>query len=80
MNKLDEETANWLCKRFKLKRDDIAWFHSGICYDRICVATKEAADKVTEAVKGQSVNGGCYDGMTLGYQSKTENGFYEVMC
>lgn len=77
--KKDDEFA-WVCKRFDLKREEVVAYNSGICYDRIWVTNKEAADKVSEAVRGGTVNGGWYHGMQLGGQSKEKSGNYAVMC
>src|SRR6185369_16125061 len=52
--------------RFGLKPEEVAGYNSGSCYDKIWVTTKEAADKVAAAVKGQTCNGGWFDGMSLG--------------
>jgi hypothetical protein len=75
-----QETIQWCAKRFGIPEEDVVWYSSGICYDRICVKTKESADKVTEKVKGQTANGGMFDGMPLGGQTKTEDGYYNVYC
>ena len=66
-------------KRLGIKEADIIWYHSGSCYNRIQVRTLKAAKTVTKAVKGDTVNGGWYDGMQLGGQTKCADG-YEVMC
>jgi hypothetical protein len=75
----EQETKVWAAKRFNIQPEEVRWYNSGICYDRIGVTTKEAADKVTETVKGETVNGGMFHGMRLGSQTKTEYGF-DVMC
>ena len=53
-------------KRFGLKPDEVLFYNRGICYDRIVVTTMRAARKVAKAVKGDTVNGGYFDGMPLG--------------
>lgn len=80
---ISDETRTWLAKYFDIPAKDIVWFHSGICYDRIQVRSKKSADKITKAVKNKAVNGGCFDGMPLGYQTKTKSEgrtVYEIMC
>lgn len=77
---LDPDTAEWCAKRFGISKEDVVWHHSGICYSRIQVKTKEAADKVTAAVKGKTVNGGYLDGMSLGGQTPQKDGTIEVYC
>ncbi len=78
------ETAAWLAQRFHIPVEQIRWYNGGICYDRIQVLSKEAADKVTEAVKDDHVNGGWYHGMPLGgqtqYTSPDGTVYYDVMC
>lgn len=70
----------WAAKEFGLKENQVLWYHSGICYSRIGVKSKAAANKVTHAVKGNTVNGGMLDGMPLGGQIKKKDGTYEVYC
>lgn len=82
----EQQTKIWAAKEFGIKPEEILEHNSGICYDRIWVTTKEAADKVSKKVKGRCVNGGMFDGMPLGGQThyKKENGHdlehYAVMC
>lgn len=76
---MKEETKQWLSNRFSIPTEDIVWYNSGICYDRIKVKTEESAKKVSESVKGNYVNGGWYDGMSLGGYTKYDDG-YDVMC
>lgn len=71
----------WAATIYGIEPNDIVWYHSGICYDRIMVRTQEAADKVTAAVKGRHVNGGWLHGMELGGQTvQSSDGTIEVMC
>lgn len=79
------DTQEWLSKRFGIPLADVLWYNSGTCYDRIGVATKESADKVSKKVAGQTANGGMLDGMPLGGQIKSEDKetgktSYEVYC
>ena len=76
---MTQETKQWLSKEYGIPTEDIVWYNSGICYSRIMVKTEESAKKVQESVKDQYVNGGWYDGMSLGGYTKYENG-YDVMC
>jgi len=76
---MKEETKQWLSKRFDIPTEDIVWYNSGICYDRIKVKTEESVKKIQESVEGQYVNGGWLHGMALGNYTKEEDG-YDVMC
>ena len=70
-------------KRFGLKLDEVLFYNRGICYDRIVVTTWLAAMKVRKAVKGETVNGGYFDGTPLGATTEaTVNGVrgYDVTC
>ena len=75
----EQETNKWAASRFGIPVEDVVWYNSGTCYDRICVKTKASADKVTAFVDGQTANGGMLDGMPLGGQIKNASG-YEVYC
>jgi len=80
---IEEQTKNWLATRFGISPESILWFNSGICYDRVIVATKEDSQKVSEFVKDGTVNGGWFHGMPLGLQSNVNydgKPAYEVMC
>ena len=77
--KIDSKTQNWASQRFGISSDEVLWYNSGSCYNRILVSTKAAAKKVATAVKGDTVNGGWFHGMPLGGITKTEDG-YEVYC
>lgn len=67
---MTSEDAKWLSERFGVSPDSILWYHSGICYSRLSVKTKEDAEKASKSVKGETVNGGWYHGMPLGGISK----------
>jgi hypothetical protein len=70
-------------KRFGLKTDEVLFYNSGICYDRIVVTTMLAARKVAKAVKGDTVNGGYLDGMPLGgisEEKREDKVAYSVYC
>lgn len=77
MEKL-QETKEWAAKKFGILPEEVVWYNFGICYDRVAVTTKEAADKVSESVKGQYVNGGMFDGMRLGGQSLMPTNEYNI--
>ena len=74
-----KQTQEWAAKRFGIPEKEVLWYNHGICYDRIGVKTKRAANKVTAKVKGEFVNGGWFHGMPLGGQQKYP-GYYDVMC
>lgn len=76
---MDDETRKYLNKRFGIEPSDILFYNSGICYSRIVVRTKESADKVSEAVQGETVNGGMLHGMPLGGITKVFEG-YSIYC
>jgi len=76
---INEETKQWLSKRFSIPTEDIIWYNSGVCYNRIGVKTQESAWKVSESVKDKYVNGGMLDGAPLGGYTKCDGG-YDVMC
>lgn len=70
-------------KRFGLMPSDVLFYNRGICYDRIVVTTMTAARRVAKAVKGETVNGGYFDGAPLGGISETTiNGVkgFDVRC
>lgn len=79
-----QQEKEYAAKRFSIPIEDVLFYNSGICYDRVGVLTKESADKVTEAVENQTVNGGMLDGMPLGGQRKMpreEGGeYFDVIC
>jgi hypothetical protein len=79
METASADTKKWVAKRFGIPEEDVLWYHSGICYDRVGIKTKDSADRVSDQVKGGTVNGGQFDGMPLGNQSSTEGGF-DIMC
>ena len=73
------ETYKWASKEYGIPLAEISGYNSGICYDAIWVTTQKSANIVSEKMKGQFVNGGIYDGMPLGGQSKGENSI-RIMC
>jgi hypothetical protein len=79
-----KETLKWLSKRFGISEEEIVWYNSGICYSRIGVTTRDAAEKVSKAVQGGTANGGLLDGMPLGgiSESHDKNGnvIFDVTC
>jgi hypothetical protein len=79
-----QQEKEYAAKRFNIPIEDVLFYNSGICYDRVGVLTKESADKVTKAVEGDSVNGGMLDGMPLGGQRKTPRKaggeYFDVIC
>lgn len=88
MNKEEQEqqTKQWAAQTYGIKPEDVDWYNSGICYDRICVNSKDAADKVTAKVQAENrtANGGMFHGMPLGSQSKhtRKDGsiYYDITC
>lgn len=81
---ITQKEKDSVARRFNIPSNDVLWYNWGTCYDRILVATKESADKVSQAVKDDQVNGGWYHGVYLGGQTLVKNGdgeaSYEVMC
>lgn len=76
---MKQETKEWAAKEFGIPVEDVVWYNAGTCYDRIGVKTDESAQKVRDKVKGQSVNGGMFDGMPLG-STTTYKDHFDVMC
>jgi len=80
----EESTKEWASKHFGIPKEDVMWYNSGSCYDRIGVLTEASAKKVGEKVKGQGVNGGYLHGMPLGgYTKKTSYDgieYFDVYC
>ena len=77
----DERRAG--AKRFGLKPSEVLFYNRGICYDRVTVRTKAAAEKVAASVEGDTVNGGYFDGMPLGCITETTTDgklAYNVTC
>lgn len=56
----------YVARRFGISVDDVKGFNSGCCYSKVWVKTREAAEKVSAAVRGETVNGGMLHGMGLG--------------
>ena len=78
-----EEDRRAGAKRFGLKTEEVLFYNSGICYDRIVVTTMRAARKVAKAVEGRTANGGYFHGMPLGGISDTKHDgkkAYSVYC
>ncbi len=63
----EERNRQHAAKDFGLADNEVLWYNGGICYSRVIVTTREAADKVAAQVKGRHVNGGYLHGMELGY-------------
>lgn len=78
-NGTSADSKRYYAKKFGITPEEIVWYHSGNCYDRIMVTTKDAAKKVARAVKGRTANGGWYHGMPLGGFHETDEGF-DVTC
>jgi hypothetical protein len=77
------EEKQFIAETFGVPIEDAIYYHSGICYSRAGVKTKESAEMIANAVEGRVVNGGWYDGMKLGIVSKfADSGeiWYEVTC
>lgn len=72
-------------QKFGLKPEEVLWYNSGNCYDRVGVTNIKAAQKVADVVNGQTVNGGMFDGMPLGQYSLVpakdgQPAYYDVTC
>lgn len=77
------ESQLFASKHFGIDPSDVHYYRSGICFSTICVYTKEAADKVTNKVKDQIVNGGWFHGMPLGKQEAEiveGQNLFRIMC
>ncbi len=84
---IKDSTKKWASEKFGIPEDEVLGYNFGSCYDSIAVRTKESANKVTEAVKEETVNGGWNDGMALGHQifvskniPQVPEDYYSVMC
>jgi hypothetical protein len=75
------EAKAYAIKQFGLKPEEVVGYNSGICYSKVWVTTREAAEKVSKQIKkqGGEVNGGMFHGMPLGGISEY-GGQFEVMC
>ena len=69
----------YAAQRFEIPVEEIVYFNSGSCYDRVITTTLSAAKKVAVSVKGQTCNGGWYDGMALGHIHRSGKN-YDTMC
>jgi hypothetical protein len=81
----ERKAREWAAKEFGIPIEEVLWYHSGSCYDRIGVLTESAALKVAEKMEGKTVNGGFYHGMPLGGRSWTSPregrpGHFDVYC
>lgn len=79
----DDNGRSYASSWFGIPVEDVICYHSGICYAKVWVRTKEAADKVRSKVKDYTVNGGWFDGMPLGGIVQTtykDEPAFEVMC
>jgi len=66
---------------FGLTADEVVSLRTHDHYSIIIVRTKQAADKVSEAVRGKRIEAGWLRNMELGHQTvHTETGYYQVMC
>ena len=70
----------YAAKIFKLDPKEVIGHNSGSCYDKVWVNNRAAAEKVASCVKGQTCNGGYFDGMSLGGITEAPRGVFEVMC
>jgi hypothetical protein len=79
-----EASRKYASEYFGISLDDVVMYHGGICYSTVVVRTLEAVKKIQEKVKGDTVNGGWFDGMQLGgctTQMEPEGVYtYRVMC
>lgn len=69
----------YAAQRFGLKPNEVVGYHSGCCYSKVWVKTRASAEKVAKQLKGDTVNGGWFDGMPLGGIQEYD-GVFEVMC
>ena len=77
---MPESDVAWLEREFNVKRDEIVAYNGGICYSRIIVNSKEAAERASESITG-TVNGGMFHGMPLGNVGKPDkDGHYDIKC
>lgn len=76
--KLDE-TKTWAAARFKVPVSEIVGYNSGSAYDKVWVRSRATAEKIAAQLKGETCNGGWFDGMPLGGISEYD-GAFEVMC
>ena len=69
-----------MAEGFDIDTADVVGYHSGICYDKVWVRTREAAEKVAGVMRGRgkTVNGGWFHGMALGGITEYD-GKFEVM-
>lgn len=75
----DDKTKAYASNRFGISPQEVLFYNSGTCYDRIIVGSRAAANKVAKAVKGQTANGGWFHGMPLGGITK-QGKCFEVTC
>ena len=73
---MSDSDKKWVTKEFGIPEEDVLWYNSGSCYDRIGVVTKESADKVSAKVREGTVNGGMYHGMPLGWANSLQKGIW----
>lgn len=74
-----ERARQYAIEAFGLADEEVVWYNSGVCYDRVIVTTREAAEKVAAQVKGRHVNGGWFHGMELGGITEDSKGRFDVM-
>lgn len=83
MENREQREKEFISNNFGVSLEDALWYHSGICFSRAAVKTLEAAKIIRDKVIGQFVNGGAYDGKSLGGIIKYEEDgqiWYEVTC
>jgi hypothetical protein len=79
----EESSRRYAADYFGINFDEVVWYNGGICYSRVVVLTKEAAERVREKVKNDTVNGGYLHGMPLGGITEINRDgvtSYDVMC
>jgi hypothetical protein len=63
---MSDDGRSYASRWFGVSIEDVVHYHSGICYSKVLVRTREAAEKVRDKVKHDTVNGGYLHGMPLG--------------
>lgn len=76
---MSTDDKKWAAEKFGISPEEVIWYNSGSCYDRVIVSTKAAAQKVARAVKGGTANGGWYHGLPLGVITE-RGGRFDVTC
>lgn len=79
---MKQSTIDFVVRQFGIEPKEVEGYHSGICYDRVYVNTKKAAEKVQAVCskENRTANGGWYHGMPLGNPGHpNDKGIYDIM-